>query len=89
MTFFDTLKDKNMKAIFRELAWDRYKDGRTLNQIVEDLTWEERLALFRLTHAIMKALGLPNSEEPEYLDLNAARPTGAAILARKTRPDND
>lgn len=70
MTFFDALKDKNMKAIFRELAWDRYKDGRSLNQIMEDMTYEQRLELFQLSHKIMKALGLPGWQEPMLLNLD-------------------
>lgn len=68
MTFFDTLKDENAKAIFRELAWDRYKDGRNLNQIMQELTYDQRLELFQLSHKIIKALGLPGWEEPMLLN---------------------
>ncbi|RZK44835.1 MAG: hypothetical protein EOO61_02375 [Hymenobacter sp.] len=68
MTFFDTLKDHNAKAIFREVIWDKYKDGRTLGQIMNDLSYEERLAGFTLTHNIMKALGMPGWEKPMLLN---------------------
>ena len=68
MTFFDTLKDANMKAIFKEIAWDRYKDGRTLNQIMEQMTYDQRLDVFKLTHSIMKAISLPGWQEPMLLN---------------------
>lgn len=68
MTFFDTLKDENVKSIFGSLAWHKYSDGRTLNQIMADMTFDERLNLFQLTHAIMKSLGMPGWQEPMYLN---------------------
>ena len=68
MTFFDTLKDANMKAIFKEIVWDRFKDGRTLNQIMQDMTFEQRIEAFTLTHRIMKVIGLPGWEEPMLLN---------------------
>lgn len=69
MTFFDTLKDKNLKAIFRELAWNRHGRGdRTISQIVEDMKYDERLELFTLSHKIMKALEIPGWQSPMLLN---------------------
>jgi hypothetical protein len=68
MNFFDTLRDKNAKAIFAELAWYWHADGRTLEAIMADMSFEERIPLFNLTHKIMKAVGIPGWDEPEYLN---------------------
>jgi len=69
MTFFDTLKDKNMKAIFSVLAHNRYGGGgKSLATIMQQMTFEERFKLFVLTGQIMKAVGMPNWQTPQYLN---------------------
>lgn len=69
VTFFDTLKDKNTKAMFAVIAADKYgRDGKSLNQIMDELSFEQRLEIFTLVHSLLKSIGAANWRDPQYLN---------------------
>lgn len=69
MNYFDTLKDNNVKALFKVLALEKYgRDGKSWEQVCDTLTFEQRWAIFAIVHDCMKAIGLPNWEKPMLLN---------------------
>jgi hypothetical protein len=70
MTYFDTLKDKNVKALFAVLAPELFQmeGSMTRKQFIDSLSFEERTEVFTVVHRCMQAIGLPGWEKPMLLN---------------------
>jgi hypothetical protein len=69
VTFFDTLKDKNMKAMFGVIAMHKHgKDGKSQDDVMRGLSFDERLEIFTLVHNLLKSIGANNWQKPQYLN---------------------
>lgn len=69
MLFYDTLKDKNVKALFPVIAESLYRtQGKSQREFLNSLTFDQRVHTFRIVHNCMKALGIPGWQEPTYLN---------------------
>lgn len=67
MNFFDTLKDRNVKAVFKVLAPRLVPtNGQGWEEYTNRLTFEERWKIFAAAHDVLKAVNLPNGDQPHY-----------------------
>lgn len=89
MNFFHTLKDKNVKALFKTLAPELYPtNGESWETYVHRLTDEQKFRVFHVVHRCLEALDAPNWQEPKFLNAKPLPNPCSEILMTKVRFDD-